>query len=231
MGIKLMQFANRTTFFAIGIIFCLVGIGFFVGFISGKSTMAAPTTPGTCLSTSKGGTGCFDAEFFDRIYPIGSVYTSTDSVNPGDKFGGVWESFGAGRTLIGVGNNGTNNYTAAETTGGVDSVALSNTQIPQHNHQYGIQFGEYFAAIAMLRNDANSFFGLYNNGAWEYSATNQGSVAGSLTNNANATTSRVINSTRRQVVASTGANSSSINGASHENRSSYITVYFWKRVS
>lgn len=39
----------------------------------------------------------------NSIYPIGSVYISLTSTNPGTYLKGTWEQFSQGRTLIGVG--------------------------------------------------------------------------------------------------------------------------------
>ena len=46
----------------------------------------------------------------DSIYPVGSVYISLTSTNPGTYLKGTWEQFAQGRTLVGVGegSDGTN---------------------------------------------------------------------------------------------------------------------------
>lgn len=36
---------------------------------------------------------------FDKIYPIGSIYISANSINPHNLFGGVWEQI-KGRFLL-----------------------------------------------------------------------------------------------------------------------------------
>ena len=85
--------------------------------------------------------------FLDKIYPIGSIYISAtlstvDQVR--EALGGEWEVYGDGRTLVGVGNNGTSNYIAG-TTGGsetisytpggtIGSTTLTADQIPSHSH-------------------------------------------------------------------------------------------------
>lgn len=57
----------------------------------------------------------------DSIYPVGSVYISLTSDNPGTYLKGTWEQFAQGRTLIGVGSgsDGSNTQTfAVNDTGG-----------------------------------------------------------------------------------------------------------------
>ena len=66
----------------------------------------------------------------DRIYPVGSVYMSTNATNPGQLFGGTWAAFGQGRVIVGAGSNGTTNYTAG-TTGGSESHGHT---VNSHNH-------------------------------------------------------------------------------------------------
>lgn len=47
------------------------------------------------------------------IYPVGSVYISLNSTNPGTYLNGTWEQFAQGRTLVGVGkgSDGANTQT------------------------------------------------------------------------------------------------------------------------
>lgn len=49
----------------------------------------------------------------DSIYPVGSVYISLTSTNPGTYLKGTWEQFAQGRTLVGVGegSDGANTQT------------------------------------------------------------------------------------------------------------------------
>lgn len=51
----------------------------------------------------------------DSIYPVGSVYISLTSTNPGTYLKGTWEQFAQGRTLVGVGkgSDGTNTQSFA----------------------------------------------------------------------------------------------------------------------
>lgn len=75
-----------------------------------------------------------NADLLEKVYPVGSVYISIHNVNPGTIFGGAWERFANGRTLVGV-NESDSEFNMVEKSGGVKSVKLSNSQIPVHNHQ------------------------------------------------------------------------------------------------
>lgn len=85
---------------------------------------------------------------FDYIYPVGSIYMSVNSTNPGALFGGTWVAWGLGRAPMGV-----SPYNAAfdtpEETGGTlthkhslpgntGSTTLNVNQIPSHKHHYTV---------------------------------------------------------------------------------------------
>lgn len=68
-------------------------------------------------------------------WPIGAVYTSIVSTDPGTLFGGTWVAFGAGKVLVGHATSGTFNV-AAETTGGEETHLLTAVEsgLPAHTH-------------------------------------------------------------------------------------------------
>lgn len=77
--------------------------------------------------------------FIDKTYPVGRIYISTSNTNPGTIFGGTWEAFGTGRTLVGV-DTGQTDFSTVEKTGGAKVVT--------HNHGNGAsQNGTLSAAI------------------------------------------------------------------------------------
>lgn len=73
-----------------------------------------------------------------NAYPIGSIYISTEETNPSKLFGGTWESYGQGKTLIGAGTgtdeNGETKTFTANTTGGEYSHKLTIEEMPSHTH-------------------------------------------------------------------------------------------------
>ena len=76
-----------------------------------------------------------------QAYPVGSVYISISSnFNPNTSFGGTWERFGQGRTLVGegTGNDGSTsmNFTAGS-TGGEYKHKLTIAEMPLHHHSRG----------------------------------------------------------------------------------------------
>ena len=63
-----------------------------------------------------------------RFYPIGSIYTSVNSTDPGTLFGGTWARI-EDRFLLAAGST----YTAG-TTGGAATHTLTVAQMPSHTH-------------------------------------------------------------------------------------------------
>lgn len=74
-------------------------------------------------------------QLFNRIYPVGSIYMSVNSTNPGTLFGGTWTQL-QNRFLLGAGSSYTNGA-----TGGSATVTLTTNQIPSHQHELQIQTG------------------------------------------------------------------------------------------
>ena len=72
------------------------------------------------------------------VYPVGSIYmsvTDTTATAVHNRLGGTWTAFAQGRALVGMGSNGTNNYTSI-TTNGAKTVTLTTTNLPSHYHSY-----------------------------------------------------------------------------------------------
>ena len=76
-------------------------------------------------------------KMLDRMYPVDSIYISTNSTSPASLYGGNWERYGTGRALISASD--TDNDFKAGTTGGSKT----------HNHGF---IGD---AYAMISWDAN----------------------------------------------------------------------------
>ena len=75
-------------------------------------------------------------ELFDFIYPVGSIYMSVMSTNPGKIFGGTWVEWGKGRVPVGV-DSSLEAFKTVEKTGGKADHVLSTTELPSHSHTIG----------------------------------------------------------------------------------------------
>lgn len=68
------------------------------------------------------------------IYPVGAIYISTVSTNPGTLFGfGTWVAFAVGRTLFGF-DAGQTEFDVVEETGGEKTHVLTLNEAPAHTH-------------------------------------------------------------------------------------------------
>ena len=72
------------------------------------------------------------------IYPVGSIYITTNEQNPGEYIGGTWESYGQGRTLVGAGtgtdSNNVQRVFTINSTGGEYQHKLTTSEMPSHTH-------------------------------------------------------------------------------------------------
>ncbi len=57
------------------------------------------------------------------MYPIGSIYISVNNINPSVFFGGNWEGFAKGRTIVGVDTQQTE-FNKVEKLGGDKNIAI-----------------------------------------------------------------------------------------------------------
>ena len=91
---------------------------------------------GTCTKFSNQLTN-LQTTILNKVYPVGSIYTSTNNTNPGTLFGGTWIAFGSGKTLVGV-STGETEFNTVEKTGGAKTFNNSHTHtIPGHTHTTG----------------------------------------------------------------------------------------------
>lgn len=69
-----------------------------------------------------------DKSVIDMVYPVGAIYMSVNSTNPGNLFGGKWEQI-KDRFLLAAGDT----Y-AAGSTGGEAQHTLTIAEMPSHSH-------------------------------------------------------------------------------------------------
>jgi hypothetical protein len=180
--------------------------------VNTKADLASPALTGvpTAPTASSGtnttqlATTSFVTTALQALHPIGSIYSSTSSTNPGTLFGfGTWVAYGAGRVLIGA--SGAGLYIAGNTGGSADAIVVSHTHTatstvtdPGHSHLYDADSG-----------NRNSY------------GPNGGGVA------------YVPGQTNTSTTGITVATSNSTEGASGTNANlpPYVVVYMWNRTA
>lgn len=139
------------------------------------------------------------------MHPVGSIVMTTSNSNPGDTFGGTWQSWGSGRVPVGVDTNQTE-FNSSNKTGGSKTVS--------HHHTRG----SLVANIGAVDNDSTSI---------GYDATNKSGVLydfafshGNLKTN---------------IPASRVNHATTVSGLTADtqvtNLQPYVTCYMWRRTA
>lgn len=145
-------------------------------------------------------------------WPVGSVFISVVSTNPGTLLGfGTWSAFAAGRVLVGI-DAGQTEFDTVEETGGAKTVTLTAAQsgLPQHTH---VQ-------------DAHTHSFLPRSGT-------TGSVSSIVTGTLD-TSSTISGANQPHIQTATAVNQNAgptDAAQAHSNLQPYITVYMWKRTA
>lgn len=95
-----------------------------------SSAMYGPTLPDNLVANQVFFQTVGSNFVLDNVYPIGAVYMSMNSTNPGTLFGGTWEQV-QGKFLLGV-----SNAYPAGSSGGESEHTLTTAEIPNHTHSF-----------------------------------------------------------------------------------------------
>lgn len=142
------------------------------------------------------------------VYPVGSIYMSVNSTNPGTLFGGTWQAWGAGRVPVGF-DSSQSEFDTAEETGGSKTHTLTLSQIPNATGQFTVHGAEY-GTDHYACNGVFSGSEVITNKFANHDGSNSKTGANSLAN----------------IKFSLGGG-----GGSHNNLQPYITCYMWKRTA
>lgn len=140
--------------------------------------------------------------FVDKFYRVGDLYLTTNSTNPSTIFGGTWELFGPGRTLVCVNTNDTD-FNTVKKTGGNKT----------HTHRYGFWTRGWYGTLV-------EDFKLWNGSSWigtSNSTNNNGITTRETTNTAANNPAQ-----NMEVITDTGLTSS---------LQPFITCYIWIRTA
>ena len=99
------------------------------GAVTASQLGSSSVTTVKLASNSVTAAKCDWSTFLNKIYPVGSIYMSVSHTSASAVAtalgGGTWVAWGAGRVPLGMGSNGTTNYTTVEATGGEEKHQLT----------------------------------------------------------------------------------------------------------
>lgn len=153
-------------------------------------------------------------EVLDLIYPVGSIYMNFNEISPSTLFGGNWERWAVGKTLIGVDENNVA-FSSADLTGGEKTHTLSTDEIPAHTHGQVSLSGTVWNILS------------YRSASW-----NGGGVISRRASNEN----RSYGDSKSSSVDGFNVNASHTHDTqgsdgAHNNLQPYRTCYIWRRIS
>lgn len=177
-----------------------------------SATTAASATNATNAATAAGLTDAVISALMLKMYPVGSIYASTASTNPGTLFGGTWEALPAGRVLLAQGTSTWGTTYAAGSTGGEATHTLTIGELPAHNHTASANSnGAHTHTIYRSGNGGGSWTGIAGSPSNEYAGNYATSSSGSHSHTVS--------------VNNTGS------GQPHNNLPPYVAVYLYKRTA
>lgn len=169
-------------------------------------------------------------------YPVGSIYCSIDSTDPGTLFGGTWVAIGAGRALVAAGGG-----FAVGSEGGADTHTLTVEEMPSHAHTAWTGEAGWHGHAA--RTDTANLTGSFNPGGLGVSASGVCSLgAGKQPSNSGyATDSSIVNINASHMhnvgVDGAGNHTHTVGvgaiggGQAFSVRNPYIAVNMWRRTA
>lgn len=192
---------------------------FFIG-VDGRVSVGMK--PNITLPSDNKGQLEVDGMIYSKGQPVmpshvGQIIMST-TLNTAAKvkaiYGGTWVAWGAGRVPVGVGSNGTTNYSSANATGGSE----------KHRHDFCIGMHAYYGALV----DDDWVQGVNGSGAYSYS---QGTFSKSLNWSGGATTKRNNSLATAMTTYTETCRRSYGDTDTGDSRQPYITCYMWRRTA
>lgn len=202
-------------------------------------------------------TQLIDNIFLDKIYPVGSIYLSVNDISPENIFGGKWEMFSKGRTLVGI-DESQDEFNEVEKAGGEKEHVLNTSEVPVHahglnNHMHSMTHSHTTPNVTAsgttdtTSNHVHAQYVTANiggsvNGRCDYASdgTNIASYpqnintggAGSHNHSVSVTVPAVSTNSQSSLYTgqATGNTNDAGSGLAHNNLQPYVVCYMWKRV-
>ena len=145
---------------------------------------------------------------FLASHPVGSLFETTVSTNPGTLYGGTWAAWGGGRVPVGV-NTADSDFNTVEKTGGKKT----------ERHEFKIGYKGYYGTA--VGSDDNMIQ------AYKYSTSSYGTYAYEGSTQAGVNAGIQASTNTRDVAQASSTGDTSETGIVQP----YITCYIWKRTT
>lgn len=145
---------------------------------------------------------------FLASHPVGSLFETTVSTNPGTLYGGTWAAWGGGRVPVGV-NTADSDFNTVEKTGGKKT----------ERHEFKIGYKGYYGTA--VGSDDNMIQ------AYKYSTSSYGTYAYEGSTQASVNAGIQVSTNTRDVAQASSTGDTSETSIVQP----YITCYIWKRTT
>lgn len=159
-------------------------------------------------------------DLLDMIYPVGSIYMSVNSSNPGSLFGGTWEKMPAGRVLIPEGASSWGTTYTAGSTGGEATHTLTVEELPSVAPSIVVPNASLTGTFTVGRLQNNDSSGIVTRSNANNSYCGNSSWGGTIT-------TFTIKASHTHTLTANKLGSDQ----PHNNMQPFVTCYMWKRTA
>ena len=193
------------------------------------------------FSDSESGIPLWNGEpLLNLVYPVGSIYWSSNDTDPGTLFGGTWQQI-KDRFVLAAGDS----Y-SVNATGGEKAHTLAKEEMPSHDHSFtpsgsvsssfsgntgtvNVSGGNHRHYIPTPRDNGDeSTFSMSTNNKPYLLNNSYTDYSGNLSMSGSFTPSGSVSSTFTGTSGTTGSRGS---GTAHNNMPPYIVKYCWERIA
>ena len=179
------------------------------------------------------------APLLNLVYPVGSIYWSSNDTDPGTLFGGTWQQI-KDMFVLAAGDS----Y-SVNATGGEKTHTLAIDEMPSHNHSFtpsgsvsssfsgntgtvNVSGGNHRHYIPTTKEGGNDITFSKSTNRIDPSSNSYTGYSGNLSMSGSFTPSGTVSSS---FSGTSGTTNSSGSGTAHNNMPPYIVKYCWERIA